>query len=72
MEGQMKNSESEIESLIRKNVERAIQEFIKHLEAEPKEIIIEGEDAYDISEQTVADITSWLFKRRGDDDSAGH
>ena len=59
------------ETQLRQDVAKAWRTLMKDLEAEPKEIIIEGDEQGDLSDETVADVTAWLFRRRDDNGSTG-
>ena len=52
------------EADVRKAVQRAFKHVVKEMGKEPVPVIEPGGDGDDMSEQTLADIGNWLFKRR--------
>ena len=55
---------------LRKAVTRAFNKVVKSLEKQPSSILVIG-DADDDADDTIDDITSWLFRRRKDDGDTG-
>ena len=55
---------------LRKAVTRAFNKVVKSLEKQPSSILVIG-DAAEETENTIDEITSWLFQRRKDDGDTG-
>jgi hypothetical protein len=52
-----------MEADVRRAVLKAFRQLMKDMKSEPK-LIIESDASGTLSEETIADIRSWLFKRR--------
>jgi hypothetical protein len=57
------NQDKAIEADVRRAVLKAFREILKDMESEPK-LIIEFGNSGTSSEESIADIRAWLFKRR--------
>jgi hypothetical protein len=60
----------EMERQLRRTVERAARNLMRQLEEEPEAIIIAGDSSFQDNEQTIAEITSWLFRRSKENGSS--
>jgi hypothetical protein len=62
------NEDDAMEEDLRKAVARASEKLLKALEGAPS-LILESSDSDDDDEETMAEIRSWLFRRRQGDGS---
>ena len=64
-ESSMDNSQDKtMEAELRKAVLKAFKQLLKDIESEPTLVIESNDSEASVSEETIADIRSWLFKRR--------
>ena len=53
-----------MEARLRKAVSKALRRLLKNIEGEPTLLIESDDSGVNVSEETIADIRTWLFKRR--------
>ena len=58
------NNDKVVEERLRRAVQKAFKQLLKDIESEPTLVIESGDSESNASEETIADIRAWLFKRR--------
>jgi len=58
------NNDKVVEERLRRAVRKAFKQLLKDIESEPTLVIESGDSESNASEETIADIRAWLFKRR--------
>lgn len=58
------NNDKVVEKRLRRAVRKAFKQLLKDIESEPTLVIESGDSESNVSEETIADIRAWLFKRR--------
>ena len=59
------NSQKKVtETEVRKAVQRALKQILKDMENGPTLVIRPDENKEDLADETIADISTWLFNRR--------
>lgn len=58
------NNDKVVEERLRRAVRKAFKQLLKDIESEPTLVIESGDSESNVSEETIADIRAWLFKRR--------
>jgi hypothetical protein len=57
------NQDNIIEARLRRAVRRAFKQLLKDIDSEPTLVIESDNSEANVSEETIADIQAWLFRR---------